>query len=199
MKNPDWTDVHDNNVLNPLFHSLALFYPCNSAAFCCGSVFDNASKLLLPQHRTKKKPTLTDSREEKISIALRFHSSILSLGLKRTLDILEVLRVRRQRLTLPNDERRFLRNTCDVRKTKASSEAPQRWERKTMVGGEQGTLFEKVCHHLICHLPGHGAHHANTKTRANTQCEPARGWTVGRTCVPLFKWNKKKSNSKFHI
>lgn len=54
-------------------------------------------------------------------------------------------------------------------------------------GGEWGTPFEKVCHHLICHLPGHGAHNANTKTQANTQCEPARGWTVGRTCVPLFK------------
>lgn len=85
--------------------------------------------------KKKKKTTLTDSREEKISIALRFHSSLLSLGLKRTLDIPEVSRVRRQRLTLPNDETRFLRNTCDARKTKASSEAPQRWERKTMVGG----------------------------------------------------------------
>lgn len=199
MKNPDWTDVHDNNVLNPLF-------PWRCSIHAIQQLFVVALCLTMPRScyyrsiEKKKKPTLTDSREEKISIVLRFHSSILSLGLKRTLDILEVWRVRRQRLTLRNDERRFLRNTCDVRQTKASSEAPQRWERKTMVGGEQGTRFEKVCHHLICHLPGHGAHHANTKTRANTQCEPARGWTVGRTCVPLFQWNKKKkSNSKFHI
>lgn len=52
---------------------------------------------------------------------------------------------------------------------------------------EWGTLFEKVCHHLICHLPVHGAQNANTKTRANTQCTPAREWTEARTCRLLLK------------
>lgn len=52
-------------------------------------------------------------------------------------------------------------------------------------GAEWGTLFEKVCHHLICHLPGHSAHNANTKTQANTRCKPAKEVNGGSSLSSL--------------